>query len=345
VTPYDAHAIVEIAGRRIDSWADGSPIEGVHVELATGEASECELRVFDPDPDYAFINSITQDDGIGELVVRAWVGFGSVADLGQPVFKGLLARVEREHGTTVCRAYDMGFKMRKLQRTDQHNGATDLQIIEKLARRNGLGFQGPDQAVSLDKIKSSKQEGQTDWDKAAECAERAGLVLFVRGDTLFAKEAAKTANAPLLTLGFRQDFMLLDDFRVSYKVPENVEGRPAQVKVRVRGHGGSALEGASAKGQRGHERLEVKTDLPVKSKRAADKRAEARKALKREHAFTGEIGVLPSYSGRRADARDTVRLTGLPKLFNGNYLCDRVTHLFEPGALKMEMSLYRDIKA
>lgn len=341
--PYDSHAIVELGGATIDSWQGGSLIEGVEVELATGEASAAEVRVFDPDPDYAFIKRLAAGDGVAELPARVWLGFGAQQELGEPVFKGQLAAVEREGQATVCRFYDAGFKMRRLQRAEYHRNLTDLEIIAKLARRSGLLFEGPEQSVSLDKHKSLKQEGQTDWALALDCAERSGFVLYVRGDTLFAKEAAKT-GAPLITLKHRADFLLLDDFRLSYRAPENVEGRPAKVETRGRGRGGKRLKGASHPHARGTEQVEIKRDLRAKSKRGADKRAEARKALQREHAFHGTIGVLPSFKGRRPDVRDTVALESLPPLFNGNYLCDRVTHTFAPGDLRMELDVYRDLK-
>lgn len=342
--PLSPHAVIELGDKTLDTWAEGNRVVGVEVELCTGEASKASLRVHDPAPAFEFINSITSADGVKELQARVWLGFGETRELGPPVFKGMLACVEREGGATVCRFYDMGFQMRKLQRTEYHKDLTDLQIIRKLAERNGLKFQGPDKAIPLDKHKSLKQEGDTDWTLAQSCAERAGLVLYVRGDTLFAQEAAVTAETPLLTLRYREDFHLLDDFRLSFKVPENQEGRPARVETRGRGRGGRRLRGESGQHPRGAERLEIKRDLHVKSKRHADKRAEARKALEREHAFSCSVGVLPAFTGRRADVRDTVALANLPRIFNGKYLVDSVTHVFEAGQLSQELDLYRDIK-
>lgn len=343
-TPLSPHAVVELGDTTLDTWQDGNRVVGVEVELCTGEASKASLRVHDPGPAFEFIDSITSDDGVRELQARVWLGFGGTHELGPPVFKGLLACVEREGGATVCRFYDMGFKMRKIQRTEYHKNLNDLQIIRRLAGRNGLEFRGPDKSIPLDKHNSLKQEGETDWSLAQACAERAGLVLYVRGDTLFAQEAAVTAETPLLTLRYREDFLLLEDFRLSFKVPENQEGRPARVETRGRGRGGRRLRGESEQHPRGTERLEIKRDLHVKSKRHADKRAEARKALDREHAFNCSVGVLPAFTGRRADVRDTVALANLPRVFNGKYLCDTVTHVFEAGQLSMELDLYRDIK-
>jgi phage protein D len=341
--PFNPHAVVEIGGRRYDSWRDARMFESVDVELATNEPSEAEVRVFDPDPEYAFINSITQGDGVAEAAVKIWLGYGETENLGRPLFEGVLARVERDQGTTICRAYDNGFKMRKLQKTENHNKTTFLKLIEKLARRNGLGFEGPDAPPSLE-THPIKQEARTDWAMALQCADEAGLVLHVRGNTLYAKGPAKTAAEALLTLHFRKDFQLLDDFRLNFKVPENVEGRPAKVQVHARGRGGRRLKGQSQVHARGHERVEIKNDLHRRSGKAAAARAAARKELQREHAFTGEVAVLPSFQVPRVDVRATVALAGLPKLFNGKYLADRVAHRFAPGELTMQLTVYRDIK-
>lgn len=343
MTPYDPHARISLGDSIIDSWSPDCRIEGVEVELATNEASQAELRFFDPDPEFRLLQSLTSADGIAELPVRVWLGFGEANGLGGPVFEGLLARVERDFSTTILRCFDAGFKMRKVQRTEYHRNLTDLEIIARLAKRNGLRFEGPDERIALDKHKSEKQEGETDWAFAMKCAERAGLVLYVRGDTLFAKEAVKTGRE-VIVLKFREDFMLMDDFRLSYRVPENQEGTPARVETRGRGRGGRRLKGESQRERRGTELLELKRDLRVKSQRHADRRAEARKALQREHAFDCSVGVLPSFTGPRPDARSTVKLDKLGTLFSGKYLCDRVTHIFAPGELTMELDLYRDVK-
>ena len=340
-TPYDPHAIVEIGGTRYDSWLDAKLFEAVDVELATNEASEAEVRFFDPDPDYTIINSITQADGVAQATVKVWLGFGELDAGAVPLFEGLLARVERDQHTTILRAYDNGFRMRKLQKTEHHNKVTYLGLIEKLAKRNGLGFEGPENPPAQERH-SIKQEAKTDWALAMECAGEIGVVLFVRGNTLYAKTAAKTGE-PLIKLHFREDFLLLDDFRLNCRVPENVEGRPAKVQVRARGRRGRRLKGDSAVSPRGHERVEIKNDLHTRSGRSAASRATARKELQREHAFTAELSILPAYQGPRVDVRKTVALAVLPKLFNGAWIVDRVVHRFAPGELTQQVSLFRDI--
>jgi phage protein D len=334
-----AHAVIEVNGESFDSWKNKSLFAGVEVELTTDEASQAAWRVLDPN--FELLDKYISGDGIAVLGARVWLGFGG--DLGEPVFKGLLARVERGGATTTFRFYDMGFRMRQVQKTEYHKGLDDVQIIEKLARRNGLMFDGPKPALKLDKHKSLMQDGQSDWEFAKERADESGVVLFVRGDTIFVREAAKT-GAPIITLSYKKDFVMLNDFSLSLKVPENVAGRQKQVEHRGRGRGGHRLKGMSDTSARGTQRVEIKNDLAVKSKRHADRRAEAKKELQREHAFTLSVRMLSSFAGKRPDVRETVAITDLGKLFSGNYLCDRVAHEYRPGELSTSLDLYRDIK-
>jgi len=337
--PYHPHAIIEVSGQRFDSWRDKGVFAGMEVELTTDMAAQVMWQVFDPD--FKFLDNWVADDGVAVLPARVWLGFGD--DLGEPVFKGLLASVERSDNLSTFRFYDMGFRMRQVKQTEYHKGLDDLGIIEKLAKQNGLKFQGPTPSIKLDKHKSVMQDAQTDWEHALERADEAGLVLYVRDDTLFAQEAAKTGT-PVVELAYRKDFKLLSDFSLRFRVPENREGRPAQVETRGRGRGGRRLKGKSLENERGTRQVEIKKDLAIKSKRHADRRAHARKELQREHAFTMSASMLPSFAGRRPDVRDTVKILHLGKLFSGLYLCDTVSHSFRPGELKTNLELYRDIK-
>lgn len=334
-----AHTVIEVNGESFDSWKNKSLFAGVEVELTTDEASQAVWRVFDPD--FAFLDKYISGDGIAVLGARVWLGFGR--DLGEPVFKGLLARVERSGAITTFRFYDMGFRLRQVQKTEYHKGLDDVQIIEKLARRNGLLFDGPQPPIKLDKHKSLMQDGQSDWDFAKERADEVGVVMFIRGDTLFVREAAKTGT-PILTLAYKKDFILLNDFSLSFKVPENIAGRQKQVEHRGRGRGGHRLKGTSNVSARGTQQVEIKQDLAVKSKRHADRRAEAKKELQREHAFTLSVRMLSSFDDKRPDVRETVAITDLGKLFSGKYLCARVAHEYRPGELSTALDLYRDIQ-
>lgn len=336
--PHNPHAVVEVGGERFDSLMHTQLFESVEVDLTTNDASAASWSVFDER--FVFLNRWTSADGIAELPVRVLLGFGAAPRL---VFEGILARVEHGPGTTTFRAFDRSFVMRKVQKTEYHRDLTDVEIISKLARRNGLQFEGPQPPVRLDKHRSEKQEAQTDWDFASQRADDAGLVLYVRGNTLYAKEAAKTGE-PVLTLVFGRDIFLLDDYSLSFNVPENQEGRPAKVEVRGRGRGGRRLRGRAQEHERGTEHVEIKRDLRIRSKRQADRRAEARKALQREHAFNCSVSLLPSFAGALPDVRQTVALAELGKLFSGKYLIDRARYSFAPGRMEGSLELYRDIR-
>src|ERR1041385_28628 len=98
------HAIVEINGFQWDSFKHESLFQKVSVELATGEASmatwTCVDERFGVIDRYAGIAEGTN----GWPVIRVWLGYGR--DVGEPVFKGLVARIERSRTTTTFRAYD-----------------------------------------------------------------------------------------------------------------------------------------------------------------------------------------------------------------------------------------------
>lgn len=337
---WDPHCVVEVGGTRFDSWRDDAYFASVSVTLSTGEASEFSWSVHDPD--YLLLDRWIAGDGLAPLEARVWLGLG--AELGPPVFDGLLAGAEWRDGTTGFQFFDRGYLMRRRKETEYHRNLDDVGIIAKLARQNDLAFEGPQPAVKLDRHKSVIQDAQTDWEFASERAEDAGLVLYVRGRTLYAKEAAKTSE-PVVSLTLGEDYRLLDGCSFRYRSPENQEGRPGSVRVRARGKGGRRLEGKSDVNARGTSQTEIRRDLSIKTKRQADRRAEAKKALSREHAFTGRVALLDAFRGRRPDIRDTVEVLGLGKLFSGKYIAEEVHHEFAPGNLSTEISLVRDIKA
>jgi hypothetical protein len=84
--------------------------------------------------------------------------------------------------------------------------------------------------------------------------------------------------------------------------------------------------------------------LKSTTKRGADSRAQARKELEREHAFTNSLRSLPTWTGKRPDVRDTIEVLNVGLLFSGEYLCDRVAHSLTPGSFVTSIDFYRDIK-
>jgi phage protein D len=331
-------AVVQIGDTLWDSRRHPRLFESLSVDLATNEASEAVWTVFDPN--FRMIDKYTRPGGVPMLVMRFWLGFGD--DLGEPVFKGILASIERGDGSTTFRAYDMGLKMRLVKRTRYHNKRDDLAILARVAKDNQLLFEGPERPLRLEPHGAMLQDEQTDWEHAQERAREAGLVLFVRQDTLFAKYPAKV-SAPKLTLRYRQDFLLLDQFDMRYRTPENQDGRPKQVVARGRGKGGKQLAGASDRSRRGVEEIVVKRDFTQRTHRHASRRAQAQKELERERAFSVTVRTLPPVIDLRLDVRETLKLEGLGQLFSGLYVADRVTHNYSEEELTTTFDLSRDV--
>jgi phage protein D len=338
-TPYDPHAVIEVGGKIFDSWRETQLFRSLSADLTTDEASQAEWEMFDPDG--KLLDGWTTNDGLALLPCRVWLGFGS--DLGKPLFEGLLARDKRVMEATTLTFLDYSLKMRQVQRTEYHKGRDSVGVIASLAKRDGLMFEGPTPAIKLDAHKSLKQEAKTDWDFAHDRADEVGLALYTRGNTLYAKEAAKT-GAPILEIIRGKTESLLDNFSFTFRLPENREGRPSQVEVRTRGKGGRAIRGKSDSNARGHSRIHIRRDLSIKTKRMADRRAQAKKDLEREHSHEAVVELLGYFPGRPPDARDTVLCKNFWQLHSGKYLVDHAHYEFSPGEMRAELNLYRDIK-
>jgi hypothetical protein len=341
--PNNPHAIIEIdrgAGGLLvlDSWASRRRFQKVTAELVTNETSQAEWTLFDPK--FKVIDDFSGNDVIQNWIVRVFLGYG--ANLGEPIFKGLLAQVERGESTTTFRAFDMGWKMKIVKKAGYKNKKDDLAILRQLAKDNGLLFEGPDKPLRLEPNNTTMQDEQTDWEHAMERAQAAGLVIFVRQDTLFAKYPAKVGT-PSLTLQNKKDFVLQLPFDFNYKTPENLDGRPRVIKRRARGKAGKRIEGESDSGPRGRVSVILKRDVPRATKKKLTKRAQAQKELEREHAFESNVSIVFPPQGERLDVRNTVELVGVGKLFSGKYLANTVTYYYEPGKLDLQLGLYRDI--
>lgn len=345
--PTDPHAIVEITSTtadgssniRWDSWEHRRLFESIEIELVTNETSQAEWRVFDPA--FKLIDTYAAAEPLPMASVRIFLGYGPT--LGEPVFKGLLAAVVREESSTTFRALDMGLKMKLIKKAGYKNKKDDIAILRELTTRNGLKFEGPEKPLNLEPHRAVIQDEATDWEFVLERAKDAGLVVFVRHDTLFAKQPARVGQ-PVMTLRNRKDFQLLSGWDLEFRTPENQDARPREVQRRGRGKGGRNITGSSSKGDRGRESVVLKRDVPGKASRSKlTKRAQAQKELEREHAFEGRIETTFPMSGKRVDVRDTIAIEGVGKLFSGKYIADTVNYRFEPGRLSIGMDLYRDI--
>lgn len=347
--PANPHAIVEIERPNFsdgqgtatyDSWDMPRLFQSATVDLVSNETSQAEWTIFDPR--FSLIDSFAGSSPVPMSTVKVWMGFGQ--ELGEPVFKGLLGEVRREQASTVFTAFDMAFKMKLEKKAGYKNKKDELAIIRELAKRNGLNFEGPETPLNLGPRNATMQDEATDWDHSLELARDAGLVLFVRGDTLFAKRPAKVSS-PVMTLKNRGDIRLRRGWNFAFHTPENRDGRPKVVRQRGRGSAGKQLEGASGISPRGREDLVVKRDVPGKAtKSKLSKRAAAQKELDREHAFHARVEtIFPTDRKELPDARQTIAIENVGKLFSGSYIADTVNLQFGPGELSVSLDLYRDI--
>ena len=248
----------------------------------------------------------------------------------------MLARAEYDDQVSKFCFHDKSSEMRKEKKAVYHNRTTYLQILRKLATQNGLLFVGPDGPDEGEVFDSVMQDGKTDWEFARKIARRAG-------DTLFAKEANRT-GAPVVTINYPTDFIMLRGFGLSYKLPENRHGRPRRVEVRGRGRNAARLSGEAEDGSRGNVELGIKEDLPKHTTKAAKHRAKARRESKREHAFEHHVSLLPAFQGGHIHVESTIMLTGLGEFYSGKYLVTETRNNFRAGSLTNELTLGRDIK-
>lgn len=336
MNPSKPRARVEIDDKRFDSFVNKSFISRVDINLATGQASQATIMV--KDENYAFVDSYALSDGVALVEAFFWLGYGE--ELGASRFEGVLAAVEHGDGLGTLVFYDRSFQMMQFQMTEYHKGL-DIDVLKKLAQRNKLEFEGPGGEFKGLPLKSKKQEATNDWDFATQLAEEMGLVLFVRGKTLYAKRPARTGN-PVLTFG-RRDSMVLHSTDFRYTLPENVEGRPRRVEVRGRGKGGRRLSAYSDESTRGTTKVVINKSVKELSKSEAARRAQAQKDLQREPAFSCRLRSLFQVDVQ-VDVRQTVELTNRGRLFSGKYLVDSVDHSFSSSGLTTDYDLVRDFE-
>jgi hypothetical protein len=346
MTEFAVAAALEITpvGKKPETFStllDSGLFARVSVELTTGQASQAIVSVFDPD--LKILNSFTTKEGIVRSTARVWIGYEH--KLGEPVMKGVIARVERARHATTFRIYDMSYVMRQAQKTGYHRGA-DVAIMRKLVTRNKtpegkpLKFDLPARFPPLT-IASTIHDQRTDWEFLSMLAADAGLVLWTRDDTVFAREAAQI-GVEVDTFEFGEDFLLLSDYDLMYRTPENVSGGPKVVVKRARGRGGRRLESKSGESVRGRVvHVDVKRDGFGNSKAALTRRAKAKWELEKENTFEARFGLIRPIPNRRIDVRDTIRVTGLGDLFSGLYLVDSVTYEGGPQGFSTSFDLYR----
>lgn len=331
------HCIVEIENRRFDSWL-GKDLIAASVELTTDKTGEGSIELYDPA--FKFIDGFLAG-GVNPLQAR--FSFGWKKDLGASLFVGKLARAEWKDQVTTLRFHDFSSKMKQKKKTRYFKKKSDLQILKNLAEDNELKFSLKGNIADASPLDSLMQAGKTDWEMALKIAERAGLRLYVRGDTLFAVEAGTTKTEPSsATLILAADFTLLRGFNLSYKLPENKKGRYKKTEVRARTKDGKRLTGTKDIGTTGTENVIVREDLPKQTVALANRRASGKSKRQREYAFEHQLQTMSSFE-KIIELRNTITLGGMGKFFGGDYIVTDIRYNFRPGQLTSELTVGRDI--
>lgn len=347
-TPATPHAIISIErpgfgdgqGSAIyDSWEAKGLFKSVDIELSVDQSCRGVINFFDPN--YRLIDAFS--GSTERAVVKAYLGFGR--NLGEPVFKGLLADVGRKRGETTFTVYDMAYVMKLEKKAGYKNRKDDLGIIRDLVTRNSLQFSPPAKALKLEPHKAMMQDEQTDWEHMMERAREAGLHIFVRHDTVFARYPNSYSGTPVLTIEAPKEPKLLNGWEFGYHTLVSRDGKPKVVTHRRRGVAGKRAEGQSSVSTKAEvSHLHIKKDMPAPTKTKLSARAAAQKELEREHAYEGRAETIFPTSGKRPDVLDTVAVHGIGKLLSGDYIVDTARYRFAAGELSMSLDLYRDIK-
>lgn len=328
-------SIVEIESTRFDSWA-GEDLISSSIDLTTDKTGEGCVELFDPD--FQIIDKFL-GGGVKPLQAKFWYGWGN--DLGNSIFAGSLARVEWSERITTLRFHDNSAKMKKEKKTRYFKKKSDIQILKQLAQDSGLKFSAKAGITESQPLESLMQAGKTDWELALKIAERAGLKLYVKDETLYAVEAGKTGTV-VSSLIFEKDFTLLRGFNLSYKLPDNKKGRPKKIQVRGRTKDGKQLKGETTTGATGTTDIIVREDLPKQSVEMATRRAKGKTDKRREYAFESQLKTLPTFR-TILNLRDTLALAEMGKFFSGNYIVTDIRYNFRPGQLTSEITVGRDM--
>ncbi len=335
--PSAPHSIVEIDGKRFDSWI-GEDLLASSVELTTDKTGEATIELYDPT--FKILDGFL---GGGARALQAKFWYGWKKDVGNALFVGTLARVEWRDWTTTLRFHDFSSKMKQAKKTRYFKKKSDLQILRQLAADNQLQFSLKGNIADGAPLDSLMQSGKTDWEMALKIAERAGLRLYVRNDTLYAVEAGKTGIIADGILTYEKDFTLLRGFNLGYKLPENKKGRAKKTEVRGRGRAGQRLTGTNNTGtNNGTTNLIVREDLPKPTVALLNRRAGGKSNRQREYAFEHHLQTLPNFE-RIVELRSTLTLGGMGRFFGGNYLVTDIRYNFRPGKLTSEITVGRDI--
>lgn len=332
-----ARCVVEIDGVRYESRSESARLASVVVDTETDLTGEATVTFIDPR--FEITDRHTDATGMRYAECRVWTGYG--ADLGGPYFAGKLVGVEHDSQHVALRFHDKSREMKKETRSRYHNAKTDVQIMRDICAEYGLGFQVVGGHVDSEAHASLMQRGVCDWDFLRSIARRAGWVVWVDGQTLYAQEAGVQAKGGV-TLKYREDFLFMRPLTLTFKLPENRRGRARHVSAHTRGPSGERITGESAGSyQRGRE-LSSHADLPHHTRQAAERHARGIRLKSGETAFECRIQLLPA-AGRQIGIRSVVTLAGVGDFFGGEYVVRAARRSWRGGPLTDELTLGRDI--
>lgn len=330
------HCIVVIEKRRFDSW-EGKSLISASVNITADRSGEGILRLYDPD--YKIIDSLL-GNGISTLTAKFYFGWGMSLTADRVYFLGNLVQTEWDNNITTLRFHDNSLKMKQEMKTRYHKKKTDLQILRSIATEHGLKFEVPPSFPESHPFVSLVQM-TTDWRFALSIAKRAGLVLYVGDETLYATEAGITQNKPSIPMINGKDFQILRGLGLTYKLPKHPKSRIKKMEVRGQSGNSKRLAVSEGTGDDGISRIDF-SETPSFSLSNASRQAKAIVRRQREHTFEHTIKTLFSFR-KIISIRDVVHLANVGKFYSGKYFVSSVDYTFEAGKLYCELKVAGDV--
>jgi uncharacterized protein involved in type VI secretion and phage assembly len=275
------------------------------------------------------------DSGPFEIGSQIEVRIGAAEKLApETLFKGQIVTLEPEFGAGGCsmlvRAYDRAHLLHRSRRIATFQNQTSSDIVEKIAKRNGLSAQCDPSGEPHEFV---QQDNETDWDFIWRLAERIGFEFVVDDSTAYFRrptpEGALELAWPDTLRSFRprvtavqqvQEVTLLAQDPKTKQAIESNATEPDQIaRIGVdRESVATAFETAS---------LHVATE-PVKSKAEGDALTQAL-LDKLANGYVAAEGVAPGNPKIKAGAK--VDVSGVGSRFSGLYRVASSTHVLRGG--------------
>ena len=287
------------------------------------------IRITDPKGEN--IDAMMKLFGIGKEVEIKVSAIGDRAT--KQIFKGEIVAIEPDFGQAgvnlAIRALDKGHRLQRQRkvRTFQQMSASD--IVNKLARENGLRAQVDSTNVVFEFF---QQSAETDWDLIARLARTHGHRFYIDADKLCFTKPGAGAGSPV-TLRWQDDLI---SFRprvsgVQQVQTINLRGWDPKAKANLSG----TASGATTVSQPGIQRSKVSSDSlggttviverPVAN--SGEATAVAKSALSgRAEAFAEAEGV--AFGNPAIQAGCKVKIEGVGTSLGGTYLVSSSTHSY-----------------